>query len=211
MKSRCRGGLGQSWPRLYPDRDTAIRSAKLFTAVRVQSRYGCRGMIERLQGSPGTTLLPRSVRGALDAMRANMEHDWSVTDLAAAAAVSARTLQRQFQVFLGKTPGIALRDIRFERARRELLQGQPGTKVTDVALRCGFAHCGRFSVEYRRRYGETPSQTLRRQAVFAGTVASMPAFFTSGRDRPTVALDPIEARWSTASSRAASPANWQPH
>jgi AraC-like DNA-binding protein/tetratricopeptide (TPR) repeat protein len=150
-------------------------------------------MIERVQGSPGTTLLPRSVRGALDAMRANMEHDWSVPDLAAAAAVSARTLQRQFQVFLGKTPGIALRDIRFERARRELLQGQPGTKVTEVALRCGFAHCGRFSVEYRRRYGETPSQTLRRQALFAGTVASMPSVFTSGRDRPTVALDAIDA------------------
>jgi AraC-like DNA-binding protein/tetratricopeptide (TPR) repeat protein len=150
-------------------------------------------MIERVQGSPGTTLLPRSVRGALDAMRANMEHDWSVADLAAAAAVSTRTLQRQFQVFLGKTPGIALREIRFERARRELLQGQPGTKVTDVALRCGFAHCGRFSVEYRHRYGETPSQTLRRQAVFAGTIASMPSFLTSGRDRPTVALDPIEA------------------
>jgi AraC-like DNA-binding protein/tetratricopeptide (TPR) repeat protein len=150
-------------------------------------------MIERVQGSPGTTLLPRSVRGALDAMRANMEHDWSVADLAAAAAVSTRTLQRQFQVFLGKTPGIALREIRFERARRELLQGQPGAKVTDVALRCGFAHCGRFSVEYRHRYGETPSQTLRRQAVFAGTIASMPSFLTSGRDRPTVALDPIEA------------------
>ena len=107
-------------------------------------------MIDRVEGLPGTTLLPRSVRSALDAMRANMEHDWNVTELAAAAAVSARTLQRQFQVFLGKTPGIALREIRFERARRELLQGQPGTKVTDVALRCGFTHCGRFSVEYRK-------------------------------------------------------------
>jgi len=62
-----------------------------------------------------------------------------------AAAVSIRTLQRQFQVFLGKTPGGALREIRFERARRELLQGLPGTKVTDIALRCGFLHGGRFS------------------------------------------------------------------
>jgi AraC-like DNA-binding protein len=150
-------------------------------------------MIEHAQGSSGTTLLPRSVRGALDAMRANIEHDWSVTDLASAAAVSARTLQRQFRVFLGKTPGGALREIRFEHARRELLHGQLGTKVTDVALRCGFAHCGRFSIEYRRRYGEMPSQTLKRQAVFAGTIASMPSFLTSSRDRPTVALDPIEA------------------
>jgi AraC-like DNA-binding protein/tetratricopeptide (TPR) repeat protein len=150
-------------------------------------------MMEHAHGLSGATLLPRSVRGALDAMRANVEHDWSVTDLASAAAVSVRTLQRQFQVFLGRTPGLALREIRLERARRELLQGLPGSKVTDIALRCGFPHGGRFSVEYRRRYGETPSQTLKRQAVFAGTVASMPSFFTSGRDRPTIAFNPIEA------------------
>src|SRR5882757_7780724 len=151
-------------------------------------------MIEQAQGSSGTTLLPRSVRGALDAMRANVERDWSVAELAAAAAVSIRTLQRQFQVFLGKTPGGALREIRFERARRELLQGLPGTKVTDIALRCGFPHGGRFSVEYRRRYGETPSQTLKRQAVFVGALTSTPSFFVSRRDRPTIALGPIDTR-----------------
>src|SRR5258708_17662446 len=134
-------------------------------------------MIEHARGSSSATLLPRSVRGALDAMRANVARDWSVTDLAAAVAVSSRTLQRQFQVFLGTTPGGALREIRFERARRGLLQGQHGTKVTPLAPRCGFAHFGRFSVEYRRRYGETPSQTLKRQAVFAIAVASMPSFF----------------------------------
>src|SRR5713226_2300219 len=139
------------------------------------------------------SLLPRGVRRALDAMRANVGRDWSVTELADVAGVSSRTLQRQFRIFLGKAPRASLRDVRFEAARRELLQGLPDAKVTDVALRCGFPHGGRFSVEYRRRYGETPSQTLKRQAVFAGTIASMPSFFTSGRDRPTVALDPIEA------------------
>jgi len=61
-------------------------------------------------------------------MRANVERDWSVAELAAAAAVSIRTLQRQFQVFLGKTPGGALREIRFERARRELLQACPARR-----------------------------------------------------------------------------------
>jgi AraC-like DNA-binding protein/tetratricopeptide (TPR) repeat protein len=138
--------------------------------------------------------LPRGVRRALDAMRANVGRDWSVVDLAAAAGVSGRTLQRQFRIFLGQAPLAALRDVRFECARRELLQGLPDAKVIDVALRCGFPHCGRFSVEYRRRYGESPSQTLKRQAVFIGALASMPSFLSCGRrDRPTVALVPIEA------------------
>ena len=42
----------------------------------------------------------------------------------------------------------------------------------DVAARCGFPHFGRFAVAYRRRYGETPSQTLRRQAVLSATRAT---------------------------------------
>src|SRR5437762_5869137 len=109
-------------------------------------------------------LLPRSVRRAVDAMHADAGHTRSVTELAAVAGVSSRTLQRQFLAFLRKTPRTMLRDISFERARHELLQGSLGARVMDVALRSGFPHCGRFSGEYRRRYGETPSQTLKRQA-----------------------------------------------
>src|SRR5438445_10649033 len=149
-------------------------------------------MLERPDKTSSAAPLPRGVRRALDAMRADVERDWSVPDLASVAGVSGRTLQRQFRGFLGKAPAAALRDIRFECARRELLQGQPDAKVMDVALRCGFPHCGRFAIEYRRRYGETPSQTVKRQAVFSGALQSMPSFFASSRDRPTVALGPIE-------------------
>src|SRR5260370_16018405 len=147
----------------------------------------------RPHGSSSKPLLPRGVRRALDAMRANVGRDWSVTELAGVAGVSSRTLQRQFRIFLGKAPRAALRDIRFDSARRELLRGLPDAKVTDVALRHGLAHCGRFSVEYRRRYGETPSQTLKRQAVFVGALTSMPSLLVSRRDRPTIALGPIDA------------------
>jgi AraC-like DNA-binding protein/tetratricopeptide (TPR) repeat protein len=150
-------------------------------------------MIVLSRNSSGAAPLPRGVRRALDAMRANVGHDWSVAELADVAGLSGRTLQRQFRIFLGKPPRAALRDIRFECARRELLQGLPDAKVMDVALGCGFPHCGRFAVEYRRRYGETPSQTQRRQAVFIGALASMPSFFVSTRDRPTVTLGMIEA------------------
>lgn len=136
--------------------------------------------------------LPRGVRRALDEMRSNAGRDWNLTELAEAAGLSSRTLQRQFRMFLGKTPRAALRDVRFESARRELLRGLPDAKVMDIALRCGFPHCGRFSVEYRHRFGETPSQTLKRQSVFSDALTAMPSFFVSSRDRPTVALSPID-------------------
>ena len=33
--------------------------------------------------------------------------------------------------------------------------------VAALAARWGFTHLGRFAMEYRRRYGHYPSQTLR--------------------------------------------------
>jgi AraC-like DNA-binding protein/tetratricopeptide (TPR) repeat protein len=126
-------------------------------------------------------------------MRADVGREWSVADLASVAGLSGRTLQRQFRNFLGKTAREVLRDVRFDCARRELLQGLPDTKVMDVALRSGFPHFGRFAVAYRRRYGETPSKTLKRQAVLIGALASMPAGIAVGHYQPSVMVSPIAA------------------
>jgi AraC-like DNA-binding protein len=54
-----------------------------------------------------------------------------------------------------------LRDLRMERARAELVSGEC-QNVAGVALRWGFAHLGRFSASYKARYGESPSQSVRR-------------------------------------------------
>lgn len=150
-------------------------------------------MVTSERVSAAMSPLPRGVRRALDALRANIGRNWRLTELAAMAGVSARTLQRQFMDFLGKTPGAVLREIGLECARRELLQGSPGLKIMDVALRCGFSHFGRFSIAYRRRYGETPSQTLKRQAVLTDALGATPSLFVPMRDRPAIAFGPIEA------------------
>lgn len=137
--------------------------------------------------------MPRGVRRALDAMRANLGRNWRLSDLAAVAGTSGRTLQRQFLSFVGKTPRAALREIGLESARRELLQAAPGVRIMDVALRCGFPHFGRFSIAYRRRYGETPSQTLARQAAFSASLGATPSLLLPASDRPVLAFGPIEA------------------
>ena len=55
-----------------------------------------------------------------------------------------------------------LRNARFERARTALLRAEPEESVTDIAAAWGFTHLGRFAIEYRRRFGERPSDTIRR-------------------------------------------------
>jgi AraC-like DNA-binding protein len=50
-----------------------------------------------------------------------------------------------------------------ERAHRNLQSAQPanGESVATIAARWGFTHLGRFAIDYRRRFGSYPSQTLR--------------------------------------------------
>ena len=147
---------------------------------------------ERTKDAPDTSVLPRGVRRALDVMQASVGRDVGLAELAGAAGLSGRALQRQFRAFLGKTPHEALTDIRFEAARRKLLRSPPGTKIMEIASRCGFPHFGRFSVAYRRRYGETPSQTLKRQALFCDMVSSRFQLPPGGFDRPSLTIGPIE-------------------
>jgi AraC-like DNA-binding protein len=46
--------------------------------------------------------------------------------------------------------------------------------VTDVAFKWGFTHLGRFSQEYKRRYGELPSSTRRSgQSEGSGIITSI--------------------------------------
>ncbi|WIE74993.1 AraC family transcriptional regulator [Curtobacterium sp. MCSS17_007] len=85
------------------------------------------------------------------------------TDLATLANLSLRALQTAFGRVLGMSPNAYIRQVRLERIRTELLRADPATtNVADVAREWGFAHPGRFSATYAARYGEYPSETLRR-------------------------------------------------
>jgi AraC-like DNA-binding protein len=105
---------------------------------------------------------PRAVRRAADAMRADAAQSFAVADLAQIAGVSPRSLQDSFQRYLGTSPMAYLREVRLSRVHQELREAGPGqSTVTEIAYRCGFVHLGRFAASYRRRYGVSPSQTLR--------------------------------------------------
>ena len=60
-------------------------------------------------------------------------------------------------------PAVADASARLAGAHAALRDADPGdgTTVTEVALRFGFAHTGRFAAACRRRYGQAPSATLR--------------------------------------------------
>jgi AraC-like DNA-binding protein len=108
-------------------------------------------------------IAPRDVKHALDYMQEMLGSPITIADIAAASGIAGRTLFKHFQDYHGISPMRYLRNARFERARDALLQADPEGSVTAIAMNWGFSHMGRFSVEYRRRFGESPSETLRRR------------------------------------------------
>ncbi|MEV6766753.1 AraC family transcriptional regulator [Streptomyces sp. NPDC051105] len=87
----------------------------------------------------------------------------TVADLAQAAGVSVRTLEKGFHRRFGLPPYGYLRQVRLKRVRAELTAPDAANKtVSEVAARWGFSHLGRFAQEYRKKYHENPSETVRR-------------------------------------------------
>lgn len=106
----------------------------------------------------------RSVRLSVEYIELNLARPITLDDIAANTHMSARSIQQGFRDDLGTTPMAYLRERRLERVRADLADALPsdGVTVTDIAHRWCFSHLGNFSVIYRKRFGESPSETLRR-------------------------------------------------
>ena len=119
-----------------------------------QSRPHSRGTDER-----GTAI----VRRLDDVVRRSGLVGASVAGLCAACKVPRRTLNLAFQNVVGMGPATYLRRVRLKRARRALQRERAhSSAVKSVALELGFWHLGRFAEQYRKLFGESPHETLRR-------------------------------------------------
>jgi AraC-like DNA-binding protein len=104
------------------------------------------------------------VRRFEDFLAARQYEPAYLAEICAALGVSERTLRTCCHEHLGMGPIRFLWLRRMHLAHRALLRGEPaaGATVTDTATNFGFWELGRFSVEYRALFGETPSASLRR-------------------------------------------------
>ncbi|MDE2371939.1 MAG: helix-turn-helix domain-containing protein [Burkholderiales bacterium] len=102
------------------------------------------------------------VRRAREFVSARAGEPLQIHDLCEATGACRRSLQNSFKAVLGTTPLHYLRSMRLAGVRRQLLDGRSNRTVTEVAEDWGFWHLGRFGQDYRRAFGERPSETLRR-------------------------------------------------
>ncbi len=104
--------------------------------------------------APVSQTVSQGVRRAEALIAAHPDTPFTVDGLARAVGVSTRSLSRGFQRLRGYGPMAAVRRARLDRVRLD-------ESVTNVAMRWGFYHLGRFSGLYAAHFGELPSATRR--------------------------------------------------
>jgi AraC-like DNA-binding protein len=105
---------------------------------------------------------PRIVRRAEEFLEAHADEPITISNVVAECGISRNTLFTAFRKYRGYSPMQFLADCRLDSARHALRSPSPTDTVSSIASEFGFAHLGRFSAQYKRTYGESPSTTLRR-------------------------------------------------
>ncbi|RZL80176.1 MAG: AraC family transcriptional regulator [Rhodococcus sp. (in: high G+C Gram-positive bacteria)] len=112
--------------------------------------------------TPAVLTAPATIRHAIEFINSHAALPLTPSDIAREVGLSVRALQRGFREFMDATPMEYLRGVRMRRAHEDLVGAQYDAEtVAGIAARWGFYHYGRFSRDYRKMYGVSPSQTLR--------------------------------------------------
>jgi AraC-like DNA-binding protein len=114
-------------------------------------------LLSRETSQSGSAILKRAV----DMIHDRMREDISLIDLARHAGTTPRNLQLVFKREMDLTPFQYLQQCRLNLARHLLLARNGEISVSDVAELSGHRHLGRFSLAYKKRFGESPKATAR--------------------------------------------------
>lgn len=112
---------------------------------------------------PGEGPVPYFVLRAERFIRNHAAEPITLADIVRASAVSERALQAGFRRFRATSPTGYLKAVRLEQAHLSLLANARARRtIAEIALDCGFSHPSKFAQSYKACYGETPSDTVRR-------------------------------------------------
>jgi len=135
--------------------DLAVAVARQFIQDGMRARsVRQKGRFPAMRGRPD-----RRLTAALELMQRELDRPLPPSEVAQAANLSVRQLERLFRDRLGESPAAAHLRLRLERAR-ELLR-QTDLRVLEVATATGFASGASFARAYRAAFGEAPRNDRR--------------------------------------------------
>jgi len=120
---------------------------------------------ERSLEKDTSTKSERAVALALEVIHNSEFENISAVELCQHARCSQRTLETGFSKRFGVTPKKYIKYLRLAQVYRGLrnFDAQGCDSIIEVAGIHGFWHMGQFAADYRRVYGELPSDTLNRR------------------------------------------------
>ncbi len=108
------------------------------------------------------TPVPAVFKRARERLEAHAAEPLDLERLAQLSGIGIRSLQLGFRRYFGNSISGALLDIRLAHLHTRLSNAKPGERIVDIAFDLGFSHLSRTASVYRAKFGETPSETLRR-------------------------------------------------
>ena len=117
---------------------------------------------EELLSPAKKSAAPGVVTRAEAFMESNAASPITIADVLTHVGCSRKALFSNFRRFRGYTPGNFLLVTRLDLAHERLANATESESVTSIAYSLGFSHMGRFSQVFHKRYGEKPSEVLKR-------------------------------------------------
>ena len=107
----------------------------------------------------------RAIRLVLDYVNSAPSEEITAVELCTLADCSQRWLEQSFKMRFGVTPKAYVKYLRLARLRRDLQHPPCGERQTIIELASvyGFWHMGQLAADYRKVYGELPSDTMKRR------------------------------------------------
>jgi len=96
-----------------------------------------------------------------DFLHKNISNDINLTMLSRTLNISESQLHNAFKSNYGISPKKYLQMLRLNAVRKELQLADPKQHtISEIAMKYNFIHMNHFSAEYKKTFGENPSQTL---------------------------------------------------
>lgn len=105
---------------------------------------------------------PEYLKRALQFIQHNIQTSICHSDLEHITGVSKQKLSKAFKLRLQMSPHSYIRYYRLKCIYEELSLAKDKTNITAIAMKWGISHLGRFSIEYKQQFGESPSDTIRK-------------------------------------------------
>jgi AraC-like DNA-binding protein len=170
-----------SWPRckpdpnfhhlamsVFPELEHPERTSRLFTeqvmmTLLVYSAQAYGNMQASAAKVARGGLAPWQRKRATELLRARLDGDVTLSEVAAECGLSVSHFARSFKQTIGQTPHRWLLDRRVDEAKNLLMHS--GMRLSEIALGCGFADQTSFTRAFKKAAGTSPGdwRRMRRQ------------------------------------------------